>query len=97
MSALGQCHTSLLYDVSAHFVVKQKKKKSVDYHLLGNRLGELVHAIGDQSAESTFAAVLGQEAFLHVLQERKRDPAPKGVVCHAHVGQSILADIVEEI
>lgn len=69
----------------------------ISYHLLGNGLGELVHAIRYQRTQGTFTSVLSQELFLDVLQECKGDPTAKGIVGHAHVGQSILADVVEQI
>lgn len=69
----------------------------ISYHLLGNGLGELVHAIRDQRVQGTLTSILSQEFFFDVLQECKGDPTTKGIVGHAHVGQSILADVVEQI
>lgn len=65
------------------------------YHLLGNSLGELVHAIRNQRAQGPLTSILREKLFLDVLQECKGNSTTKGVVRHAHVSQPILTYVVE--
>lgn len=62
--------------------------------MLSNRLGKLVHAIG-QGSERALVTVCGEEPLPDVLQEGERDAAIEGFVGHTHIGEAVLADVME--
>lgn len=66
------------------------------YHLLFNDTWKLVQAIRRCFKSSVFT-ISAQKLFFQILQKYKRNTATERIICHTHVGYTVLANIVKQI